>query len=372
MTLVCLSPNGVDTYRVDAAPDDILVATVDGAARLRRDGATWRMQPGGLKGLHLSSLMREPSRGWLYAGIHGVGLYRSRDDGGNWELARNGIAEDHVFSLACRETKDGVELYAGTEPAHLYRSRDYGEHWQELPALQSIPSRADWNFPAPPFQPHVKHVAFDPRDERVLYVCIEQGALVKSEDGGASFRELSFQDQSYVLNKDTHRVIFNPRNADEIFLPGGDGIASSRDAGRSWRHLTTPKMRVAYPDHFYVSPETEGVLFAAGGGDPPNVWRETGTAHSAIVTSADNGESWGQVADGLPDDLPGNIEAMTLMAWPGGFGFLAGTTDGEIFASFAKGRDWQLIARGSPSVSKCVHARNLAMGRAKVRERANA
>ncbi len=250
--------------------------------------------------MHISSLMRDP-RGHLFAGIHGVGLYRSRDDGATWQLARNGIAEDHVFSLACRETKTGVELYAGTEPAHLYRSTDDGEHWQELPGVRDVASVAEWNFPAPPFQPHVKHVAFDPRDERVLYVCVEQGALLKSDDGGRTFRDVPFQDKSYVLNKDTHRVIFNPRNPDEIFLPGGDGIATSRDAGKSWRHLTTPQMRVAYPDHFYVSPEDDGVLFAAGGGDPPNVWRETGDARSAIVTSRDNGESWardrGRTAD---------------------------------------------------------------------------
>jgi photosystem II stability/assembly factor-like uncharacterized protein len=371
MSTICLSPNGVDVYRVESAPTDVLVATVDGVALVRRDGGRWRVQVAGLKGLHVSSLMRDP-RGHLFAGIHGVGLYRSRDDGAHWDLACNGITEDHVFSLACRETKTGVELYAGTEPAHLYRSIDDGAHWQELSGVRDVASVAKWNFPAPPFQPHVKHVAFDPRDERVLYVCVEQGALLKSKDGGTSFRDVPFQDKSYVLNKDTHRVIFNPRDPDEIFLPGGDGIATSRDAGKTWRHLTTPEMRVSYPDHFYVSPEEEGVLFAAGGGDPPNVWRETGDARSAIVISRDNGESWTQIGDGLPAQLPGNIEAVTMAQWRGAFGFVAGTTDGEIFASFENGRNWQLIANGLAAVSKCVHARNLAIGRAKAREKTNA
>jgi photosystem II stability/assembly factor-like uncharacterized protein len=371
MTTVCLSPNGVDVYRVDAMPDDILIATTDGVSRLARDGEGWRAQSSNLKGLHISSLMRDP-RGHFFAGIHGVGLYRSRDNGATWQLARTGIAEDHVFSLACRETKAGIELYAGTEPAHLYRSVDDSDTWYELPGVRDVVSLAQWNFPAPPFQPHVKHVAFDPRDERVLYVCVEQGALLKSEDGGRTFRDVPFQDNTYVLNKDTHRVIFNPRNPDEMFLPGGDGIATSRDAGKSWRHLTTPDMRVAYPDHFYVSPEEDGVLFAAGGGDPPNVWRETGDARSALVTSRDNGESWSEIAGGLPGSLPGNIEATTMMQWPGGFGFVAGTTDGEVFASFDKGVTWRLVASGLAAVSKCVHARNLAMGRAKVREKANA
>lgn len=293
MTLVCLSPNGVDNYRLAERPNEVLVATMDGAVRLRKTPGVgpWSIDATGLKGLHVSSLMSEPSRGFVFAGVHDGGLHRSRDGGTNWGPAADGVEHRNVFTLACRETAKGVELYAGTEPAHLYRSTDYGEHWRELAGLRAVPSLGKWNFPAPPFTAHVKHVAFDPRDARVIYVCIEQGALLKSDDGGATFYELHFQDESYALNQDTHRVIFNPRDPDEIFLPGGDGISTSRDAGKHWRHLTTPKMRVAYPDHFYISPDDERTLFAAGGGDPPNRWRETGTAHSAIVTSRDNGES---------------------------------------------------------------------------------
>jgi len=374
MTLVCLSPNGMDSYRLPEIPDEVLVGTTDGVARLKKAAGTgqWPIDASALQGLHVSSLMREPRRGLVFAGIHGKGLYRSADGGTNWEPVLSGIEHGHVFSLACRETKDGVELYAGTEPAHLYRSTDDGEHWRELPGIRAVPSLEHWNFPAPPFQPHVKHVAFDPRDEQTIYVCIEQGALLKSCDRGETFSELDFQDKSYVLNHDTHRIIFNPRDPDEIFLPGGDGISTSRDAGRHWRHLTTPKMRVAYPDHFFVSPDGEHRLFAAGGGDPPNVWRETGDARSAIVASGDRGASWVQLSGGLPEELRGNIEAVTMAQWEGGFGFFAGTTDGEIFASFDEGEHWQRIANGLAAISKCVHARNIAMGRAKIREKATA
>ena len=35
-------------------------------------------------------------------------------------------------------------------------------------------------FPPPPHQPHVKTIAFDPTDPRVLYVGIEQGVIQKS------------------------------------------------------------------------------------------------------------------------------------------------------------------------------------------------
>jgi photosystem II stability/assembly factor-like uncharacterized protein len=372
MTLTCLSPNGVDVYTVDQPPDALLVGTQDGVVRLERDREDrWIERAHTLRETHVSSLMREPTRGRIFAGAHGSGgLYRSDDAGRSWESSMQGIEQRHIFTLGCVTNDAGVDLYAGTEPAHLYRSRDCGETWQELAALREVPGREGWNFPAPPHIAHVKHVTADPRDASRLYVCIEQGALLASRDGGESFEELHFQDQEFKLNRDTHRIVFNPRDPDDIYLDGGDGICRSRDAGRTWERLATPAMRVAYPDHLYYSPEDDGVLFVAGGGTPPNIWRQTGDAQSTIARSDDGGRHWTTVGGGLPARIEGNIEAMTQCVWPGGFGFFAGTTDGEVFASFDRGLTWSTIAVGLPPVSKCVHHLNLAMGRAHVREQA--
>ena len=51
------------------------------------------------------------------------------------------------------------------------------------------------------------------------------------------------------------------------------------------------------------------------------------------------------------------------MSWPGGFGFFAGTTDGEVYASLDKGETWAPIAAGLPPVSKSIHHRNIQIGR---------
>ena len=127
--------------------------------------------------------------------------------------------------------------------------------WKSCRRCVRSPARERWNFPAPPYVAHTKHIDIDPRDDDTLYVSIEQGALLKSIDGGRSFHELHFQDETYVLNKDTHRIVFNPHNPDELFLPGGDGISHSRDGGATWERIATPAMRVGYPDATFCSPD---------------------------------------------------------------------------------------------------------------------
>lgn len=363
---VCLSPNGVDTYHVPAVPTSLMVGTMNGVVELRDPARTgvWEAVNRTLDGLHISSLMSEPARGALFAGVHGEGLYRSLDGAETWETNLPGLTVPHVFSVSFDQRAEGVTLYAGTEPARLFRSRNGGDSWREVPGLAAAPGRDKWWFPAPPHIAHVKHVATDPRDPRVLYVCIEQGALLKSSDGGEHFEQLHFEDAACRYNNDAHRIIFNPRNPDEIFLDGGDGIFRSPDAGQSWEHLATPAMRVAYPDHLYLAPDDPSTVFAVGGGDPPNIWRSSGNARSTIVRSRDGGRSWSQVGGALLDSLPGNLEAATLVSWPGGYGFFAGSTDGEVFSSFDRGEHWSRIAHSLPPVSKCVHHGNLVKGRA--------
>jgi photosystem II stability/assembly factor-like uncharacterized protein len=364
-THICLSPNGVDTYHTAAEPTSLLVGTMDGVVELRASPGTgrWETVNRTLDGLHVSSLMSEPSRGALFAGVHDEGLYRSGDAGANWENLA-GLTVPHVFSVTYDRRGDNVTLYAGTEPAHLFRSRDGGDSWDEVSGFKSAPGREKWWFPAPPHIAHVKHVAADPRDERVLYVCVEQGALLKSSDGGEHFEQLLFEDAGCRYNNDAHRIVFNPRNPDEIYLDGGDGIFRSADAGRSWEHVATPAMRVAYPDHLFLAPDDPDTVFAVGGGDPPNVWRSSGDARSTIVRSRNRGRDWSQLGGSLLNSLPGNLEAATLVCWTGGYGFFAGSTDGEVFLSLDRGEHWSRIADSLPPVSKCVHYGNLAKGRA--------
>jgi photosystem II stability/assembly factor-like uncharacterized protein len=359
MDAVTLSPNGLDRYELGGPPERVLVATMDGVVELRLAGRQWSVAERHLLGVHVSCLLADAEGDAVYAGSHGRGIFRCRADGA-WTAAANGLTSENVFSLASAEHDGRVVLYAGTEPALLFRSSDGAGSWEELTALRSIPGREHWDFPAAPNVAHTKHIDVDPRDPNTFYVSIEQGALLKTEDGGRSFRELAFSDPTYTYNKDAHRVVINPRDPDELYLSGGDGIAHSRDGGETWERVATPSMRVGYPDATFCSPAEDGVVFTSGAGGTPGTWRKTGHAHAAFARSSDYGRTWETLS--LPEQ-PGNIEAATLVTWPEDYGFFAGTTDGDVFVSLDRGETWSQIASGLPPVSKCIHARNVLIGR---------
>jgi photosystem II stability/assembly factor-like uncharacterized protein len=357
---VCLSPNGFNVSEGSAPADELLIATVDGVARLQAGSGSW--QPAGrhLEGLHISSLLLEPMSGGLFAGVHGEGLYFSGDGGHTWEPRMNGLNEKHVFSLASTRRGGQVVVFAGTEPAHLYESLDNGQSWTDLPALRNVADTDKWTFPAPPHVGHVKALAFDPRDEQVLYVAIEQGALLKSTDAGRTFHELAgFAKPDDRAYKDVHRVVVQPAHPDDLFMPSGIGLYASHDAGETWERITDRDSRIGYPDQFLISPLDDRVMFMAGSAGSPGSWRTTHHADSTVMRSDDGGKTWTESAVGLPHSMRGNIEAMGLGGYPGGFTIFAATTAGDVFASDDQAASWRQIAGGLAPISKVGHFRAL-------------
>src|SRR5206468_1449242 len=94
------------------------------------------------------------------------GVRRTGDGGRSWVDCE--LPAPGVFSLAVSPV-DGA-VYAGTEPSALFRSDDRGATWRELKALLELPSRPTWSFPPRPWTSHVRWIAPNPHDADVLLV----------------------------------------------------------------------------------------------------------------------------------------------------------------------------------------------------------
>jgi len=365
MTIACLAPNGMNVYRGDQPATRLLIGTSKGVAVFERaPGQDWRLAATLLEGQHISSMVVEPVKGGIYAGVHRGGVFVSNDRGANWEARGSGITINHVYSLAYAVEDGKPAIYAGTEPPGIFRTRDEGRSWDELPGWRDMPGKDKWLFPMPPHIPHAKTIAVDPRDPRIFYVGVEQAGLFKTVDGGQSWRELDSysrpDDESY---RDVHQIVLRPNHPDELYMTTGMGLYRSRDGGESWGHLTYRNtFRIGYPDKLIFSPQDDRTMFICGSHANPGTWIKLHTADAAIMVSHDAGESWSLASTGMPDPLSANLEAMCLYAWPGGFDLFTGTTDGKVYFSADGAQSWRLIGSDLAPVSKVEHYRLLLPG----------
>ncbi|WP_221893052.1 WD40/YVTN/BNR-like repeat-containing protein [Parasphingopyxis marina] len=360
---ICLSPNGKTEYAGSAPPDELIVGTLRGIHFFERTGGTWECRRTALDHLHISALLHEPESGKLFAGCHGYGeaggLFVSDDGGAHWDKCVEGLVHEHIYTIAAQKRPDGIVLYAGTEPPGLFRSVDLGASWEELPGILKVPGTDKWTFPPPPHIAHVKQVAFHPNHPDTVYVLIEQGAVLKSEDRGESWRELdSYASDADSFYRDVHRLAFAQNDPARLHLATGDGLYRSEDAGETWEHLQGRTDRVGYPDALFVDPDDDDIVYLGGAGDAPETWRTEGGAFAGFIVSVDAGDSWQERMAGLPDPIEGNVEAMAMFHWPGGAAFFAGTAVGDVFISEDRGAHWALLTGGLPPISKARHYRH--------------
>ncbi len=355
-----LSPNGQNTSHGDGPATRLVVATVEGVATLRREGAKapWRIAGRSLADRHVGALLFEPVSGKLFASAHADGGLWVSDDGkgADWRPLTNGIDRPHVYTVAARRIGDRVTLFAGTEPAALYRSDDFGESWTETTSLRDVPGTEKWTFPPPPHLAHVKNIVFHPGQPETIYALVEQGALLKSVDDGESWVELSdYSRPDDVVYRDTHRLIIGTNDHDLFYLATGAGLYRSADGGDGWDRLSGRDDRMGYPDFLFFDPDDDKVIYMAGAHFDPGKWFANPVADSLVMRSADQGRSWTELDQGLPKPVASAFEAMTLHHWDGGMMLIIGTATGEIYTSENDGASWQCIVDALAAVSKDHH-----------------
>ncbi len=274
--------------------------------------------------------MIEPSSGLLFAGAHKGSLYVSEDLGKTWDHRDRGMTAKDVYCITRAEVGGRVKLYVGTEPARLFESEDFGETWNDLASIRSVPTASKWFFPPLRIDAHVKNVTVDLHDPQTIYVCIEQGALLKSTDGGSSWREL------HGFDYDVHRVLIRPSDSRLLFMTTRAGVYQSQDAGDNWEQITNESMGIGYPDPLFIHPEREELMFVAGAASRPPNWLKTRTADAKIARSCDAGKSWQILRNGLPEEMRGNIEAMSMELRDGQVSLFAGLSRETFFTAGMK------------------------------------
>ena len=360
------------THISPAAGDVLLLAgTMKGAFLLRSDSRRRQWDVGGPSfpgsAVYAMAWDGRAGRRRIWAGpnsMHWGGLLRSSDDFGrtwtNPEEANvkfpegSGAALKQIWQIVPGRETEPDTLYCGVEPAAVFVSRDAGATWTLNDGLWNHPHRPKWEPGGGGLCLHT--ILPDPADPDRIRVAISTGGMYVTEDAGASWRASNrgvradfLPDKHPEFGQCVHKVAQSRQRADRMFLQNHWGLYRSDDRGESWTDIAN-----GVPSDF-------GFAIAIHPRDADCAWivplesdefRCTPEGRLRVYRTRDAGASWQPLADGLPQD--GAYETVlrdALAVDPlDGAGVYFGTRSGKVFGSADEGDHWAELVDGLPPV----------------------
>ena len=317
----------------------------------------------------VDNAMRDPRSGRLIASVtspfYGPKIFFADDAGGEWTQAE-GVSlpkgEDaalaRVWTIVAGE--DDV-LYAGADPGVLFESRDAGESWTINQGLWNEPSRPEW-------QPGggglcIHSIVPWPGEPDRLALGISAAGVWLTDDHGASWRRgnagliaryMPEEMQAVTNDLCVHAIKRAPADPERLFLQFHGGVYRSDDAGESWTDIAA-----GLPGDFAfplavdpADPDSAFVIPLTAETD-----RVTAGGQARVFKTSDGGASWTALTDGLPQqDAYLTILRHALGATGEGaqLELYFGTTSGQLFGTGDGGASWSQLAACLPTVHSVV------------------
>ena len=309
-------------------------------------------------------LMGNKSEHW------GAMVSRSDDFGATWHEpadgnvkfpASSGLSLNAVWALEAAPLVGDDVVFAGVDPAALYRSDDRGETFRPIESLLNHPERPYW---MPGFGGLCLHTVLpDPRDARRMIVGISSAGVYRSDDGGESWTR---RNQGVRMDNDgppnmpsfrpqcAHKLRFDAKNPARIYLQNHPGMYRSDDGGDSWIDIAKGLPSVfGFPLVAHPRRADTAYLIPLESDN----FRVPINGATKVWRTRDAGSSWEPLGNGLPQrDAYFSVlrDAFTSDSLdPAGLYF--GTRGGQLFASDDEGESWRSIADWLPAIL-CVKA----------------
>ncbi len=360
---------------VNVRPRDVLllVGTMKGAFVLRSDSTRKDWEIGGpyFPGRPIYAMAYDDREGrkrlWSAVNSSHWGSYLSTSDdfGKNWtepeaygvkfpDDADNSVKQ--IWQIALGNEQEPNTLYCGVEPAALFRSDDAGETWSLVKGLYDHPHRPQWT---PGFGGLCLHsILPDPENKNRMHIAISTGGVYRTDDGGQNWQVRNQGVRAQFLPPDqlypefgqcVHKIVSHPSNPNRIFLQNHWGLYKSDDGGDSWHDIAN-----GVPSDF-------GFAIEIDHNDPNTAFivplesdefRCTPEAKLRVYRTRNAGESWEPLTNGLPQENAFETVLRDGMAGdklnPTGIYF--GTRNGKLFGSSDAGESWSAIMEGLPPI----------------------
>ena len=352
----------------------VLVGTTKGAFVFTADASRtrWQMDGPHFAGEAVYSLAfdQRAGRTRLLAGVHsnhwGATIRTSDDFGRTWSEAErqavrfpesSGLSLAQVWQIVPGRPEEPNVVWCGVEPAALFRSDDAGESWAPVEGLLNHEHRARWMPGGGGLCLHT--IVLDPTNPDRMGIAISTAGFYRTDDGGATWRARNagvravfLPDQHPEFGQCVHKVTHHRARPERLFLQNHWGLYRSDDWGDSWQDIANGvPSDFGFPIQSHPhDPETAYAIPLQS-----DEFRVVPEAKLRVYRTRDAGASWAPLTEGLPQS--GAFESVLRDGLavdshePAGVYF--GTRSGKLYASSNDGEEWKALAEALPPIC-CV------------------
>jgi hypothetical protein len=249
---------------------------------------------------------------------------------------------------------DPDTVYAGVEDAALFRSTDGGASWAELPGLRRHGSGPRWQPGAGGMCLHT--ILLDPENPDRMFIAISAAGAFRTDDGGETWTPINkglnsnyIPDATADVGHCVHRMDLHPARPQTLFMQKHWDVMRSDDAGENWFEVSgNLPSDFGFPIIVHAH-EPETIYVVPIKSDSEHYPPE---GKLRVYRSKTGGNEWEALTKGLPqENCYVNVlrDAMAVDSVdPCGIYF--GTTGGQVYASADAGDSWTPIVHDLPSV----------------------
>ncbi len=249
------APKAVEAMAYDAASGELLKGGQNGLFRSTDEGRNWQEMPlpPGVEKV-VSIAVAAGDDGLIYAAGPDIGVLRTDDDGKSWSDLNSSLPSSHVTAFAVHSTQPDT-VYAYIPETGIYRSQDAGRTWKMMDR-------------GPEGTSELVHTNMEGSMESGwLYAATPDGARV-SMDCFCLWRDAG------GLAGEVSALTFDPKQPKHLYAASDVGLFESTDGGREWVKVSSPAAAITS-----LTMTPIGVLYV-------------GTGEGEVFKSLDGAATW--------------------------------------------------------------------------------